>query len=228
VSYKNIYKYIKTHQLYKMLKTKYILLLAFLSFSYQLEHCLDKSKTCNLYYNPTVEHCILGAGNQCIECKENYSPSNDKSRCIKVANCKYFDDEDNCLQCNKYYNFNAERKCVPGACVTYDTDGKTCLNCDYAFYLKDGTCQKIPIPYCLEGDENRCTDCEDGATLENGKCTIPTIFVEGCERYNSDRTCQRCREEYELKDGKCSFKNNCGEQPVIDICHFCEDGYYLV
>ena len=210
-----------------MLQIKYYLLIFFLSLSYQDDYCIDVFKKCNIYYNPTVEHCILGAGNMCLECEENYSPSNDKTRCINFGNCNYFDEEDKCLQCSQYYNFNANKQCVPDACVTYDSDGKTCLNCNFAFYLKDGVCQRIPIPYCSEGNEKSCTSCLGGTKLENGKCILPT-FVEGCEEYNSDRTCKRCKEEYNLNNGKCDFKNNCGEIPVINACTLCDDAHYVV
>ena len=35
-------------------------------------------------------------------------------------------------------------------------------------------------------------------------------------------------EEYNLNNGKCDFKNNCGEIPVINACTLCDDAHYVV
>ena len=207
---------------------KYFLLLILLSYSYQSYQCLQSYKTCNFYNSPQIANCIIGMPNQCLECQENYSLSNDHSRCINVPNCAHFDEEGNCEGCQNYYNFNDEEKCVKDYCMLYNPDNeeKTCLQCYIGFYKKDNECVRIPIPYCQYGDDKTCTSCATGATLEDGRCKIPETFVEGCYKYNEDRTCQTCESGYNLENGICTFQNQCQGYPTIDVCTLCKDGYY--
>ena len=69
--------------------------------------------------------------------------------------------------------------------------------------------KRIPIPFCLIGDENTCTSCVTGTELKDGKCIVEEIFLEGCFEYNEDRTCKRCSDNYDLNDGRCTLKNPC-------------------
>ena len=55
---------------------KYILLLTLVCFCYPLKHCLQSMKACNKI-KISISHCKYAVGNQCLECEENYSPSND-------------------------------------------------------------------------------------------------------------------------------------------------------
>lgn len=207
---------------------KYFLLLTLVSFSYQAYHCLDSFKACNIYNNPKVEHCALGAANLCLECEDNYSASNDRSRCINIPNCASFDDEGKCLQCQNYYNFDEKGNCVTDYCLTYNPNNeeRKCLQCYPGFYMKDNNCVKIPIPYCLSGDDKTCTECTEGTKLVDGACEVPTTFVEGCEKYNNDRSCIECTDDYTLSNNVCTFQGQCQGYPTIDSCSLCEDGYY--
>jgi hypothetical protein len=112
--------------------------------------------------------------------------------------------------------------------MTYNPDyeEKKCLQCYPGFYKKDDNCVKIPIPFCLVGDDKTCTDCRDGTDLVDGKCEVPTIFVEGCYEYNADRTCQRCEDDHTLNNNVRTFQGECQGYPTIDLCTLCEDGYY--
>lgn len=180
--------------------------------------------------NPKVEHCLYGDDEDCYLCEDNYSYSEAHSRCINVANCAQFDTEDNCIKCNYYYNFNEDKKCVIDPCEYHTNDGK-CTNCYDGYYVKDGTCERISIPYCLRVsalDESYCTACTTGTELDKGKCIVSN-FIEGCNSYNQDGTCNQCDNGLYKSNGNngCSFQNVCGVLPTIDVCHLCEDGYYL-
>ena len=117
---------------------KCILLLTLVSLSYQAFHCLDSFKTCNIYGSTTVSHCLLGAAYMCMQCEENYSLSNERTECLNVANCNYFDDEGSCPQCSYYYNFDSDGNCVRDNCLTYDSN-KNCIQCYPRFYLNSKT-----------------------------------------------------------------------------------------
>jgi len=211
-----------------MIKVKYILLLILVSYTNQAYHCLQSYRQCNLYNNPQVAHCKFWYGNQCLECEENYSVSNDRSSCINFANCYHFDQQGKCQQYQNYYNFNEEGKCVKDYCMSYnpDLEEKPCLQCYPGFYIDNGECKRISIPHCLSWDGNTCIDCIDEYDFENGECKVPTKFIEGCRDYNDDRTCNRCYENYNLDKGTCTFQNSCQGVPTIDFCLLCEDGYY--
>ena len=212
-----------------MLDIKLFLLLTLISFSYEDSHCLQYKKICNPYSNPKISHCTLGQLNICMQCEDDYSLSNERDKCLNIPNCEYFDEDEKCQQCNRYYNLDKDGNCVKDYCkvINQDFEEKTCLYCFDGFYNDKGQCKRIPIPYCLEGDENTCNYCAQGATLKDGKCEVPSIFLEGCYEYNEDRTCKRCEQLYDLNNGKCTFQNNCGGMPTLDFCTMCEDGYYL-
>ena len=36
-----------------------------------------------------------------------------------------------------------------------------------------------------------------------------------------------CSGNYDLNDGKCTWKNSCPESQIMEQCTLCEDGYYL-
>ena len=213
-----------------MMNIKYFLLLTLISFSYPAFHCLFSQKVCYPYTKPQVSHCKMGFGNMCLECEENYSLSNDRTSCINFPNCKVFSDnvdEVKCSQCEMYYNFDSKGNCVKDYCQLYHEDGG-CYYCYQGFFPNSNRqCEKINIDYCLKKDGDKCAGCAIGTKLENGICKVETDFIEGCERKNSDGTCDECNEYYELNNGKCTFKNQCQGQSIYEMCLGCEDGYYL-
>ena len=215
-----------------MMKIKFIFLVTLFSFSLQDNHCLHSQKSCNYYAYPLVPNCKLGAFNQCRQCEENFSLSNDRTKCINVPHCDYFNEEEKCTQCESYYNFDSNGNCVKDYCqLYYDDDNTKCYICYLGFYLdKEYKCQKIDIPYCLQVEGDTCISCAYGTDLVDGQCIVSDNYnqIEGCNTYNEDKTaCSRCEENYELSNGKCTFKNQCQGYPVYELCLSCEDGYYL-
>ena len=209
---------------------KYILLLTLVCFCYPLKHCLQSMKVCN-QFKISISHCKLVVGNQCLECEENYSPSNDRRQCINVANCRYFSGDGKCEQCEFYYNFDTNGNCVLDSCLHRDENRK-CYQCYPGFFLNnDNQCEKINIKNCdilKEDNNNECDDCYIGFELENGICKLENDnYIEGCENENADGTCNECKEYYNLNNGKCTFNNECKESDQYEMCFACEDGYYL-
>ena len=212
------------------MNTKYILLLTVICFCYPLKHCLQSMKVCNMY-TTTVSHCSFGMGNQCLECEENYSVSNDRSKCVNVPNCRYFSEDGKCSQCDFYYNFDTNGNCVLDSCLFYDAN-RRCIQCHLGYYLNSSSqCEKISIKYCEElnvNNNNKCDSCFVGFVVENGNCTFEdNNYIEGCEEKNTDGTCKTCKQNYNLNNGKCTFNNNCGESNQYEMCFACEEGYYL-
>lgn len=212
-----------------MLNIKYFLFLILVSFSYQDFHCLQTKKTCYRLDQSTVSNCLIGVSNQCFLCEENYSKSNDRSKCINVPNCEHFDNEEEgkCIQCASYYNFDSDGNCVKDYCLTYDSN-KNCMQCYSRFQLNsERHCEKINIDYCLRAEGNICIDCAAGTKVVDGKCIIEN-FIEGCETYNNDQTaCTKCGEYYELKDGICAFNKQCQESGYSELCTACDDDAYV-
>ena len=212
-----------------MMNIKYFLFLTLVAFSYQLSHCLQSHKICNPYGSSNVPQCTIGFATQCYECQIGYSLSIDRTNCLNIANCAYFDEDGECDRCDNYYNFDDEGNCVNDHCMLYNDDedgGKTCYQCYLGFYVKNGNCERIPFKYCIYGDENSCTQCVTGANLENGECKVPSTFIDGCYEYNDDRTCKTCWDGYKLENGSCTLQN-CEGKSTLDQCLLCEDGYYL-
>ena len=214
---------------------KYVLLLILISFCYQSDHCRIGYKYCNILNNPKIANCLYGDEETCKVCKDNYSLSNDRTKCINIPNCVLFDEDDEegekCIRCKNYYNFNEDNECVIDYCRTYGNDDKKCTDCYEGFYVNDGKCERIPIPYCLmllPNDKDTCYACATGTTMQDGECKERNI-IEGCNDYNTDGTCKQCIAGlYTLNDKKeCTFQNLCGPYPTINYCTLCEDGYYV-
>ena len=168
-----------------MLNIKYILLLIWVSFCYQAFKCLNTFKACNPYSNPSIPHCKLGYSTQCISCEENYSPSNDRTKCIYLPHCSYFDSQEKRSQCDFYYNFDSNGNCVKDYCIAYSD--KICIQCYEGFYLKNQKCERISISYCLSLSGETCSNCAPGTELVGNECKIKSV-IEGYNIYNSDRT----------------------------------------
>ena len=208
---------------------KFILLLAIISFCYTKNHCLEVKKEC-LFYRSTVEHCLYGYGNICRKCEDNYSLSNDMTKCINVSNCIEFDENEKCEICDLYNNFDSNGNCVKDYCQIYQIDNNgnsRCIQCYGGFILNnEDQCEKINITNCDYIENNVCTNCFLGYELENGKC-IQRNFIEGCATYNNDGTCKECYSYYTLNNGKCTFNNECEGSNLYEVCLSCEEGYYL-
>lgn len=157
---------------------KYTLFLILISFSYQMYHCRYGYKICNTMNKPKIANCLYGDDEECTACKDNYSLSNDGTKCINIPNCAEFDDDDEedakCIRCKNYYNFNKDNECVVDYCSNYGNDDGKCINCYDGFYVNDeGKCERIPIPYCImlaNNDKDNCQYCASGTIPEGGKC----------------------------------------------------------
>ena len=182
---------------------------------------------CNPFQNLNIPHCTIVTGDICRECEIGFSVSNDGKSCVNIPNCLSVNEEGECDQCERYYIFDDEGNCVHDYCQLYNEDykEKVCYYCFMGFYNDNGNCTKIPIPYCLSGDEKSCTSCVPGTNSVRGECIVAEKFIDGCVTYNDDRTCSKCNDNYKLENGACTLEDCQGHQ-IIEQCSLCEDGYY--
>lgn len=172
--------------------------------------------------------------------------------CAKGSNDCLKQQDDNgagpgCVHCADGYYFagnNKCEKCYP-SCASCK-DGKTCETCKAGYYKNndDGLCYPCD-PHCKPSNEGanvltdfdgcdaegKCTECEEGYYLYEGKCYMSTdeLCVEG--KINPKGHCTECKEKYLLQNGRCVAPPlYCKEtKSATDmLCKTCLDGYYLV
>lgn len=221
-----------------MINLKSVLLLSLVSFSLQDSHCLKTFTMCipkvtNDEPNETgsIDHCISydSSKKNCYYCEEGYVASSDGKSCKYFPNCDQLDSEEKkCVRCYSFYLPNSEGKCERSLCSSYNKD-YGCNSCYQGYYLKGSECKKIPIAYCLLGNESTCTLCANFAKKTNdGKCELKAL-IDGCEYYNDDGTCSKCADEYKKSaDNKqCNFQGcDSKTENKYNYCGTCEVGYF--
>ena len=194
-------------------------------------------KNCEL----VVENCQYSdeEGNDliCYYCKEGYALNEDQNKCIEFPKCEEVNNENKCTKCrtddNEYLSANKEGKCVIDFCDEYDDDWE-CEKCNKYFYLDEGKCNYINIPYCKkvnEDDKDKCNKYADfikdpSQDINQNKKEYETR----CYQRNTDGTCQQCYDGY-VKDESginCIIKGCKEYQSPSPRCEFCEYGYILV
>ena len=128
--------------------------------------------------------------------------SSGDNRCGKAQNCKFFENDERCKECSKYYCLNSKN----GLC--YDNDfmekeeDKIYIACNYT--NKEGTA---------------CEQCLDGYEVgENGYC----VDVEHCEK-KENGICVKCIDDDEYGNFYCANSIfGCLESSFAD-CLKCDD-----
>ena len=144
----------------------------------------------------------------------------------------YWQFENYCQNCHDGYKLKEE----DGTCIACES-GKTgddnyCFstieNCErYELYVEGEICQECKIGYGLSEDFKKCTKCKDGEVSDGVKCFKE---IEHCDEYHDDDlSCERCDENYYLKDNKCiSCADNQRSNGVVcfDKIENCDSYYY--
>ena len=199
---------------------KYIFFFAFISYTLQLDHCIQANILCRTTSNsnPTTN---------------TPTPSN------SIANCVKYDESDRtkCRKCSNGYAVSYRREeCISFPfCIHLEEGNKECEKCYPGYYWNGNACTKIPINYCefYDDDEKICESCAVfSKKAEDGKkCELKAI--NGCRYYDEDGVvCTQCDDDYvENKNTEgiitsCEFKE-CGKgKTKVDYCKFCEFDYY--
>ena len=221
-----------------MIKLRYILLLALISYTLQDIHCLVSAEHCAENDDDdedrdsgNIDHCINEQEGKCHGCDDGYAVSHNRESCISSQNCKYLEeDNQKCKECADHYHRNSEGKCEGTLCEQYKSeDSNECLLCFSGYYLKDNECKRITIPYCIkvdETDENKCTICVDHlADPVDGKCIAPTTWIKGCDKYDTNGKCTKCDKDYTKNGDTCNFKSCPTGTTKVELCDVCEAGF---
>ena len=151
--------------------------------------------------NGTCKACTSGASCDAVDCNIGYKTVG--TTCVKVEcplNCAACDSWGFCYQCESGYTLSDDRlSCLPSC----PENCKTCSN-------------------------GVCTDCNDGYTLNNGKCIDCSIYNVG------NGTCTAC-DEYGCTDAECNGSNaffnptfrkcgaECDVNQYLDSSYTCRD-----
>ena len=167
------------------------------------------------YFNMTTLKCEncrancarCSTSDNCYFCSPDYvleTPSDPKSRCVKIPSCKngYYSGNQ-CMMCEEGF-FVYEGKCK--ACSTNCArciDLNTCVECYQGSTLSENKCVKDDN--CIRSNNiQRCIECREGWYLgDNGKCQK---CGEQCEKCLKKDNCLRCAENYffeNVEQGKC-------------------------
>ena len=192
-----------------------------------------------LYYNSNnyecvkFDHCIqlddIEDKEHCGWCEEGYVFSNDRKSCKSFANCYLLDAAGTkCSKCYDSYYLNSNGQCEKTLCTKYSNN--VCTDCNEGYYLNDKKeCQKIPIENCLQLDDSKkkCSECLAGIIPDDeGKCTLPSKLIEGCEEYEKNGDCRTCAYKYKLSSDKKKCEYQCTGGKSIEYCGICKPGYY--
>ena len=196
-----------------MLNFQYILFLVLISFTLQLEHCLQEAQICQKMTKTesgSISNCVEQKGSDdeaCEECADGYAVSFEEDKCIPFSLC--------------YYLLEGNKKCG---------------DCYPGYYWNGNECTKIQIDNCLSLDDDGtlCNECSINYKLNSDgtQCELITIKknIEGCAEYGDDGYCTQCVKDLYTSSGSgsgftCTFDGCTGDQ-VVKYCSSCEIGYY--
>lgn len=191
---------------------KYIFFFSLISFSFQLDHCIQTAKICKSQIPPKP------------------TPSGQIANCISISTY----DSALCEECELGYVLSYEGdKCISFPfCNIIKKGNKECASCYKGYYLKNNVCTKIPINNCRRSDDGKiCTYCENYSkkNSDGTKCDLANV-IEGCDYYNDVGYCISCLDEYEQSgsgsDFTCTFKSCDAGDQAFEYCDICEHGYY--
>ena len=223
--------------------------LAFLKVNLSLDHCSNQfndnfCRYCNEGYKLTEE-------GKCEACTDNKIGMN--NHCFsKIENCESYSlykEGERCEKCKNNYELNEERTRCTECNEDLISDGcdichKVIENCVYYEIEDDGV---VKCNYCISGyealqDKTKCIPtCEENKIKPFSNCIDR---IEGCITYKDDNTCEKCGNQYKLKDNKCVpcpyddyYESNgktcflqvlgCKEYDDSGNCAYCIEGYKL-
>jgi len=215
----------------------------------RIEHCIRYYKSVGyfvcyecennyaLFYNSGNNECVkfddhcsrLSDKEHCDSCEEGYALSNDGTSCKPFKNCNQLDKEGTkCSKCaDESYYLNSNGQCEETLCSNYKNN--VCTECYNGYFLNDkNECQKITIENCLQLDDSKkkCSECLAGITPDDeGKCTLPSKLIEGCEEYEKNGDCRTCAYKYKLSSDKKKCEYQCKDGKSIEYCGICKPGY---
>ena len=161
---------------------------------------------------------------KCIECNSNYILSENKCNLMcsdkNCLSCELKDNKQICNECISGYEIvsgKCELICSIDHCTDCSLIGSLliCTRCENGYVYdgeickircKDNNCKTCP------DDGTKCTECNSGRKLYNGKCSIDhnncISTYPNCKYCINDEGCIECEEGYELNNNSCKKKKN--------------------
>ena len=202
---------------------------------------------------PVDANCENHYGAYCFKCKDNYFIDGTTKMCTigDIANCKEYQDKDNCSECEPGYLKKSDNSCMQRTatnCVTVSAAQNECATCATDHYLKknSGDCNSnaVSCDECIryqkdEGcqkmkeDQDLCDQCEDNYFINSTltQCVLRTNLE--CKTYDiNDDKCKSCNpDKYFVADsGMCiapTTVKNCKEYNApVNKCSTCEDTFF--
>ena len=235
---------------------KYLIILSLISYSLQINHCINEEKTCDtcksgynlvgsICQNTPIAYCQTLLGSICSECQIGYELNNDQTLCNKITvtipNCvlQYkSDNNDNlCYSCEKEYFPSEDKK----SCVKIEHckqassyDPTYCYKCNNYYYPNDeGQCEP---DYCEVKDiGDNCIKCYSPLVFDDELKNCIKSPVAYCSFYY-EGICERCINGYTVSsDGQSCKKDSQKEEDNCSIyededegtCATCNPGYTL-
>ena len=163
-------------------------------------------------------------GEKCDKCISGYSLTSGDKKCIKIRNCKYSKNENECSACDDVYCLDMKnQKCISNdylengeinifiSCNRTNSEGDKCEICLDGYEAdENGYCRDVER--CQEKDEKGvCLKCKDDISIENGYYCANEVYgclrtiIMGCKKcndFNNLYICTECHEGYYLNDEK--------------------------
>jgi len=186
------------------------------------ERCANSDEVLNEERNQCIqkeiiENCMIQINDKCSICNGGYKPNTDQKSCEQ---CESGKDEDieSCLFAN----------CIAGG-VSHTEYKKPVFECNAC----------ASSDFYLTTSKQQCNLCGKGKYNLNGQCIDE---IKNCAKYKSDKSCEECASNYQLKNGEClpcvnpyigngktcylpSFR--CVLDDDYGNCFKCFAGYYL-
>ena len=181
----------------------------------------------SLCYDNTKEKAFIkcayvdNSKENCKRCEEGYYLGIDDNRCSKIKGCKTVENENKCLECDKFYCLDVKnQECVNNdyledtnnkiyiSCKRTNKEGTACEECLDGYEVnKEGYCVDINI--CEEKKNNKCLKCKESLNENGYQFCANEIFgcIESahnnclrCDNLENLYECTECKEGY-IKSG---------------------------
>lgn len=182
----------------------------------------------------------------CKKCRTGYFKLSDE-KCKSHSDglgCETFNPSaDECLTCPQGKELDADNKCVDIStdpnCEEFIKDSTKCNECKEGFILNfvSKACEARTAENCLETQPlvDQCKTCKEEFWMNKNNFNVcePVDKVEFCSKYYADKNeCEKCSENYHLKDNKCevvsSIVVNCEIYSSASECSKCKNDLVLV
>ena len=162
-------------------------------------------------------------GEKCDKCKQGFFLTSGDEKCIKVSNCKYSKNENECNVCNDEFCLDVKKqKCIINdyinndeqkiyiACNRTNEEGNKCELCLDGYEVdNNGLC--VNNERCEEKENGICIKCKDDSTLQGIYYCANEVYgclktiIMGCKQCNDFSnlySCTECHEGFYLNDEK--------------------------